>query len=354
MAGNRSNLPLRLQQILSGGRSVSPVLKLESEPIIICLKYVIIWYLQPPKVKAFIDRVIKSPLHDIAIPLSGFRWEFKKGNFNHWRPLFVHFDTYFKTYLSCRKDLLLLDHMSDEDPFPKHSVMQILRVMQIIFENCQNKSSFGGLEHFKLLLASIDPDIIIATLETLSALVKINPSKMHLGRKLIGCGSLNSRLLSLAQGWGSKEEGLGLHSCVVANERNQHEGLCLFPSDIGDKCDGSQHRLGSTLHYEYNMVSTIEESKSSSLCVIKIPDLHTRKEDDLSILKQCVDQYDVPLAHRFSLLTRIRYAHAFRSPRTCRLYSRISILAFIVLVQSNDAHDELMSFFANEPSTQMS
>ncbi|RWW90544.1 hypothetical protein BHE74_00000378 [Ensete ventricosum] len=204
-------------------------------------------------------------------------------------------------------------------------------------------------QHFKLLLASVDPDIIIATLETLSALVKINPSKMHLGGKLIGCGSLNSRLLSLAQGWGSKEEGLGLHSCVVANERNQHEGLCLFPSDIGDKCDGTQHRLGSTLHYEYNMVSTIEECRSSSLCVIKIPDVHTRKEDDLSILKQCVDQYDVPLAHRFSLLTRIRYAHAFRSPRTCRLYSRISILAFIVLVQSNDAHDELMSFFANEP-----
>ncbi|RRT84325.1 hypothetical protein BHE74_00000379 [Ensete ventricosum] len=33
MAANRSNLPLRLQQILSGGRSVSPVLKLESEPV---------------------------------------------------------------------------------------------------------------------------------------------------------------------------------------------------------------------------------------------------------------------------------------------------------------------------------
>ncbi|KAK1316020.1 E3 ubiquitin-protein ligase UPL2 [Acorus calamus] len=31
------------------------------------------------------------------------------------------------------------------------------------------------------------------------------------------------------------------------------------------------------------------------------------------------------------------------------LYSRISILAFLVLVQSNDAHDELVSFFANEP-----
>lgn len=34
--------------------------------------------LQPPKIKAFIDRVIKSPLCDIAIPLSGFRWEYSK------------------------------------------------------------------------------------------------------------------------------------------------------------------------------------------------------------------------------------------------------------------------------------
>ncbi|XP_019701852.1 E3 ubiquitin-protein ligase UPL2 [Elaeis guineensis] len=341
MASHRASFPLRLQQILSGGRHVSPALKLESEP--------------PPKVKAFIDRVIKSPLHDIAIPLSGFRWEYNKGNFHHWRPLFMHFDTYFKTYLSCRKDLILSDNISDEHPFPKHSVMQILRVMQIILENCHNKNSFGGLEHFKLLLASTDPEIVIATLETLSALVKINPSKIHVSGKLIGCGSVNSCLLSLAQGWGSKEEGLGLHSCVVANERNQHEGLCLFPSDVENKCDGAQYRLGSTLHFEYNMAASQateqirERSKSSNMCVIHISDLHLRKEDDLSILKQCIDQFNVPPEHRFSLLTRIRYAHAFRSSRTCRLYSRISILAFTVLVQSSDAQDELASFFANEP-----
>jgi hypothetical protein len=35
-------------------------------------------YFQPPKVKAFIDRVINITLHDIAIPLSGFRWDFSK------------------------------------------------------------------------------------------------------------------------------------------------------------------------------------------------------------------------------------------------------------------------------------
>ncbi|XP_051186843.1 E3 ubiquitin-protein ligase UPL1 isoform X2 [Lolium perenne] len=342
MAAHRASFPLRLQQILSGSRAVSPAIKVDSEP--------------PPKVKAFIDRVINIPLHDIAIPLSGFRWDFSKGNFHHWKPLFVHFDTYFKAYLSSRKDLLLSDDMAEEaEPLTKNTILQILRVMQIVLENCQNKSSFAGIEHFKLLLASSDPELVVAALETLAALVKINPSKLHMNGKLINCGAINSHLLSLAQGWGSKEEGLGLYSCVVANERNQHEGLCLFPADMENKYDGTQHRLGSTLHFEYNLApaqdidQTSDKNKSSNLCVIHIPDLHLQKDDDLSILNQCIDKFNVPLEHRFALFTRIRYAHAFNSPRTCRLYSRISLLSFIVLVQSGDAHDELTSFFTNEP-----
>ncbi|GKA67331.1 hypothetical protein Tco_0767139 [Tanacetum coccineum] len=56
-----------------------------------------------------------------------------KGNFHHWRPLFLHFDTYFKSYLSCRKDHLIADTLEDDAPFPKQSVLQILRVMQIIW-----------------------------------------------------------------------------------------------------------------------------------------------------------------------------------------------------------------------------
>ncbi|XP_042508612.1 E3 ubiquitin-protein ligase UPL2-like [Macadamia integrifolia] len=334
----RSSLPLRLRHLLTGEGAVGPSLKLESEP--------------PPKVKAFIDKVIKITLSDIAIPLSGFRWEYNKGNFHHWRPLFLHFDTYFKTYISCRKDLLLSDITSED--FPKNAVLQILRVMQIILENCHNKSSFSGLEHFKLLLACTDPEIVIATLETLAALVKINPSKLHVSGKLIGCGSVNSCLLSLAQGWGSKEEGLGLYSCVMANERIQDEGLSLFPSDVKNECDKSHYRLGSTLYFEFHGVNSQNAVGSSgnmpsNLRVIHIPDLHLHKGDDLLFLKQCIEQYDVPPEHRFSLLTRIRYARAFQSPKTSRLHSRICLLAFIVLVQSSDAHDELVSFFSNEP-----
>ncbi|CAL0305611.1 unnamed protein product [Lupinus luteus] len=78
-------------------------------------------------------------------------------------------------------------------------------------------------------------------------------------------------------------------------------------------------------------------------------DMHLRKEDELSLLKQCIEKYSVPPDLRFSLLTRIRYACSFWSLRISRLYSRICLLAFVVLVQSSDAHDELVSFFANEP-----
>jgi hypothetical protein len=69
-----------------------------------------------------------------------------QGNFHHWRPLLLHFDTYFKTYLSCRNDLTLLDNLEVDSPLPKHDILQILRVMQIILENCPNKSTFDGIE----------------------------------------------------------------------------------------------------------------------------------------------------------------------------------------------------------------
>ncbi|KAL6511581.1 hypothetical protein OROGR_021178 [Orobanche gracilis] len=329
MASIRSSLPLRLRQLISGDGAIGPSVKLDSKP--------------PSKVKAFVEKVIQFPLQDIAIPLSGFRWEYGKGNFNHWRPLFLHFDTYFKTYLP-RKDLLLLDDVvGDVSPFPKQAVLQILRVMQIILENCHNKSSFAALEQFKLLLASTDPEILIAALEALCALVKITPSKLHVAGKLVGCGSVNSCLLSLAQGWGSKEEGLGLYSCVSLHERAEDDDLCLFPSVVQNDCDKSQYRLGSTLYFESR--GTV----SSGVSVIQIPDLHLRKEDDLSLMKFCIQRYNVPLELRFPLLTRIRYAHALRSSTICRLYSKISLLAFIVLVQSGDAHTELLSFFTNEP-----
>ena len=60
------------------------------------------------------------------------------------------------------------------------------------------------MQHFTHLLSSNDPDILLAALQALVALVRINPSKLHLSGKLPGSAVLNLHFLDLSQGWGSK------------------------------------------------------------------------------------------------------------------------------------------------------
>ncbi|WOH01867.1 hypothetical protein DCAR_0521253 [Daucus carota subsp. sativus] len=55
-----------------------------------------------------------------------------EGNFNHWKLMFFHSDTYFQAYISGRNDLLWQ--------------------MKIILDNCHSKDSFSGLEmHVSLI-----------------------------------------------------------------------------------------------------------------------------------------------------------------------------------------------------------
>ncbi|KAL6205352.1 hypothetical protein ACLB2K_022613 [Fragaria x ananassa] len=80
-----------------------------------------------------------------------------------------------------------------------------------------------------------------------------------------------------------------------------------------------------------------------------MPDIYLG-EDDFKQMKQYIEDYKVPLIKiRCSLRQRIRYICPFRSPRIYRLYSMTYLLAFIVLLQSSDAHEGLVSSFANEP-----
>ncbi|KAH9287706.1 hypothetical protein KI387_031823 [Taxus chinensis] len=294
----------------------------------------------PQRVMNFIRNIISTPLEEIEAPLSRFTWDYdNKGNFHHWTELFVHFNLFFSKYVSSRKDLQLSDNMLDEEtPFPKGTVLQILRVLSIIFENCRNKGSFSGLEHFTHLLSSNDPEILLAALHALVALVKINPAKLHLSGKLPGSVVLNRHLLALSQGWGSKEEGLGLFSCVVENG-----------------CDSAASQLGSALHFEFYTDRGLDTAENSNgkntagLQVVHVPGLLLQPKDEVLFMKDLIDKYQVPVELRFTLWTRIRYASAFSSVTSRRQYTCIRLLAFMVLVQSSDTHEELGAFFSNDP-----
>ncbi|XP_037491239.1 E3 ubiquitin-protein ligase UPL1 isoform X2 [Jatropha curcas] len=291
----------------------------------------------PPKIKSFINTVTTIPLENIEEPLKSFVWEFDKGDFHHWVDLFNHFDSFFEKHIKPRKDLQVEDNFLESDPpFPREAVLQILRVIRIILENCTNKHFYSSYEHLSFLIASTDADVIEACLQTLAAFLK-----KTIGKYSIRDTSLNAKLFSLAQGWGGKEEGLGLIACTVQNG-----------------CDPVAYELGCTLHFEFYAVDESftnhfenhgKEQSNQGLQIIHLPSVNTCPETDLDLLNKLVEEYKVPPSLRFSLLTRLRFARAFGSLASRQQYTCIRLYAFIVLVQASSDADDLVSFFNSEP-----
>ncbi|KAF5727902.1 E3 ubiquitin-protein ligase UPL1 isoform X1 [Tripterygium wilfordii] len=287
----------------------------------------------PPKIKSFIGSVIATPLENIEEPLKTFVWQFDKGDFHHWIDLFTHFDSFFEKHIKSRNDLQLEDNFLESDPsFPREAVLQILRVIRIILENCTDKH-FYSYEHLSSLLACTDADVVEACLQTLAAFLKKTIAKYS-----IRDSSLNSKLFSLAQGWGGKEEGLGLIACAMESG-----------------CDPIAYELGCTLHFEFYAVnesstdSLVGEQLTQGLQIIHLPNINSRSETDLELLDKLVIEYKVPSSLRFSLLTRLRFARAFSSLAARQQYTCVCLYAFIVLVQASNDADDLVSFFNSEP-----
>ncbi|XP_057982343.1 E3 ubiquitin-protein ligase UPL1-like isoform X2 [Malania oleifera] len=288
----------------------------------------------PPKIRSFINSVTAVPLENIGEPLKSFVWEFDKGDFHHWVDLFNHFDSFFEKHIKSRRDLQVEDNFLESDPpFPREAVLQILRVIRIILENCTNKHFYSSYEHLSSLLASTDADVVEACLQTLAAFLK-----KTVGKYTIRDASLSSKLFAFAQGWGGKEEGLGLVACAV-----QHG------------CDPIAYDLGCTLHFEFytvnessNEIPVVEQS-TQGLQIIHLPNVNNCQETELELLNRLISDYKVPTSLRFLLLTRLRFARSFCSLSSRLQYTCIRLYAFVVLIQACSDADELASFFNNEP-----
>ncbi|KAL0443272.1 UNVERIFIED_CONTAM: E3 ubiquitin-protein ligase UPL1 [Sesamum latifolium] len=283
----------------------------------------------PPKIKAFINNVTATPLENIEEPLKSFSWEFDKGDFHHWVDLFNHFDTFFEKFIKPRKDLQLEENFLEADPpFPRDAVLQILRVIRVILENCTNKHFYSSYENvFPGILCVRAQKVVSASLAILWQRTRES------GRGGGGLGEKGGmgRL-------GGKEEGLGLISCAL---RNGSDPVAL--------------ELGSTLHFEFYAVNesvseaTLMEQSTHGLQIIHMPDVNATKESDLELLNKLVVEHKVPQNLRFSLLTRLRFARAFSSLEARQQYTCIRLYAFIVLVQACSDTDDLVSFFNTEP-----
>eukprot|EP00850_Spirogloea_muscicola_P022377 SM000291S10855 [mRNA] locus=s291:47169:64581:+ [translate_table: standard] len=297
----------------------------------------------PARLRAIIDEITSTPLEKIEVPLAALRLDKEKGDFNHWIDLLNYFDAFFEVHVKPRADLHSDKSPRDTEvhrvdgPFPTEAVLQILRVTRLILENCVNKHLYNSCEHMSLLLASTDVRIVLGALGVLAAFVR---KPFHPSRSLRWSGEpgINARLFCLSQGWGGKDEGVGLVACSV-------EGAC----------SAEVQQRASTLHFEFyseDGSSIAEGAKSKAASgrqVIHMPAVHENVHTDLELLEELVAAHHVPGKLRFALLTQLRFARAFTSLGSRQDYVRVRLLAFTVLLQSNPDHQDLTTFFANEP-----
>lgn len=70
-----------------------------------------------------------------------------QGDFNHWVPVFNHFDSFFEEHVKPRSDLQLKTAVTKPDPaFPVDSCLAVLRATAVLLEKCSNKQLYSSYE----------------------------------------------------------------------------------------------------------------------------------------------------------------------------------------------------------------
>ncbi|DBB00800.1 TPA: hypothetical protein ACH3X1_000730 [Trebouxia sp. C0004] len=284
----------------------------------------------PAAIKSFLDKVLSTPEDQLADVLEAFTWKADKGDFHHWVPLFNFFDAYFEKHVQSRPDLQLKSESAKpEEELASRTLIAVLKVTGSILENCSNKHLYSSCEHLTTLLAASDQGVVTATLQAFVALVR----KTHIASiRYPGGPEQNARLLALAQGWGGKEQGLGLLECAHEDESAVNEGLSL----------------ATRLHFDFYSEAQQDNREVSGLKTIDIQRLDKHQANDYGLLSQLVSEYQVPEPLRFTLLTKIRTAKGFGSLQGRRYLVRTRLLAFYVWFQSQPGHDETAAFFQKE------
>ncbi|KAK9866343.1 hypothetical protein WJX84_006185 [Apatococcus fuscideae] len=293
----------------------------------------------PPEIKAFTDKALSTPFEQLGQLFAGFQFNYSKGDFHHWVPLFNYLDDYFEKGLQPRADLQLdvANGLQARVPFPVANVNAVLQFTATVLENCSNKHLYGSHDHLGSLLAAPHTSVVLNALQTLVAFVRKTHSSSS---RLQASAGINNRLLALCHGWGGKEQGLGLLACASQTQDAVEQG----------------HSQATTLRYVFHDASRPGSASGSQPQQgaapgnsVELRNLHRFSEDDFQILTAITRGHELSMDERFVLLCKIRTTRLFGSLEGRQALVSIRLLAFYVLVQSSPSQEEVASFFSNEP-----
>ena len=123
--------------------------------------------------------------------------------------------------------------------FVIHALHHILNFLSNLLANSTNKAVFNSVTELTHLLAANDDDLVNLSLRALSHLA--SPPSLHkqqVPERQQHSSDINNstyaqnRLLAMARGWGSRGSGLGLHTCVTADDSEY--GQAELPVEAGE------------------------------------------------------------------------------------------------------------------------
>jgi len=227
------------------------------------------------------------------------------------------------------------------------SVTIILRFLSCLLRNSTcSKSIFNSIDVIVKLLGSSNDNISDLAIEVLMNLVspplahhQQTPEMNHLSNPLLSYRSSHEKIMCVARGWGSRGSGLGLYTCVTADN-----------SDLGQ---GSLPVYAGELTFDYydesNKSKTIQLDRSQILSS-KSPKL-TKPTSILffECLNQAGGRENIPHEKLFPLLSQIRLAKDFYTKNTRANAVERRLKAIICALHAQPSHEVLASYFAAQP-----
>ncbi|KAJ3176473.1 hypothetical protein HK101_010430 [Irineochytrium annulatum] len=166
---------------------------------------------EPASVAAVITKLTVEP--DEALPALADEladWSLPKSDFFHWIPVLNRFDAIMESVVDTHE--MKVFQKKPMEPKTKELLLAVLKISKVLWENCTSRGLYSSYEHLSHLLHTSDLDVLDAVLRLM-----IPPSQRNRQRTMrtVFAPALES-VLTLAQGFGSREIGMDLTSIAAS------------------------------------------------------------------------------------------------------------------------------------------
>ncbi|GAA5906785.1 E3 ubiquitin-protein ligase TOM1 [Sporobolomyces salmoneus] len=333
-----------------------------------------------PGIANFIDQIQRVPqdeLPSLLDPLVKEGWKWPRSDMQHWIYPLNRFDEILEQIIK-DYDLSDMEHCQTNDftPRTKQVLLSILAFQKLLLENSTNRKIFNGFDRINDLLQSTDVEVLLATLR-----LALRPAQQYssINSSLSSISFSEKRLLSLAQPWGTRED--GIDTVDIAQDKTLEIPLELQEpewqfyrksSEGGDAASEDTKEKGKEVEMEIEQAeapgvqstpapprratsslvplpqtpatpavvpastSTGLSSKlSEGLTNIHLPNLRTTDKNTVDVLLDLIETHRIPEPVRLDLLQKIRIGKALSSSNPSE---RQALLVVRLLALSVFAH----------------